>query len=328
MTTYLLSNLEAERRDKLVAAGIQLFEYDAASNSYLIEEQSRDRVLEVLNCTAREGDTDYEGIVALKLKARKPAKEVVPVGQPTEEELAKRAKSRERYIKACGNRMQELLISAREALTQRAKKVPAVQNQFFAAARASFILENSGARANHPAFAELLKEEFKRVEAVDKVVSARLSGKNLCIKTAELRAKVAEDDVRIIGSFLILINLEGANSGIRWFNADRRVDGASPGMNAPYVFASGEPAVSEIRETMMELLARLELSVVAELAIQFVENIYDDEFGKYITQWPLYREPITTTGSNINVPGVDRYGEGLDRFLPNRRSNRRSPRWT
>ncbi|MBK7840150.1 MAG: hypothetical protein IPJ49_21215 [Candidatus Obscuribacter sp.] len=328
MTTYLLSNLEDERREKLVAAGIQLFDYDASSNSYLLEEHNRDRALEVLNCTAKENDTDYEGIIALKLKARKAPKEVVEPPPPNAEDLAKRAKSRERYIKACGNRMQELLISAREALTQRAKKVPAVQNQFFAAARASFILENSGANANQTAFAELLKEEFKRVEAVEKVVSARLSGNNLCIKTSELRVKISDSDQRIIGAFLIVINLDGADSGIRWFNSDRRVDGASPGMNAPYVFATGEPAVSEIRETMMELLARLELSVVAELAIQFVENIYDDEFGKYIHQWPLYREPAAPSGDDQNIPGVDRYGEGLDRFLPNRRNNRRSPRWT
>ena len=60
-----------------------------------------------------------------------------------------------------------------------------------------------------------------------------------------------------------------------------------PAMNAPTVYADGTPIVDEIQESMLELIARLELSVVAELAIQFIETGGDEIPFTHLTKWPL-----------------------------------------
>jgi len=58
-------------------------------------------------------------------------------------------------------------------------------------------------------------------------------------------------------------------------------------MNAPTVFSDGQAGAAEIHATIMELIARLELSTVAELAIQFIETPENNEYGKYVSNWPL-----------------------------------------
>jgi hypothetical protein len=62
-----------------------------------------------------------------------------------------------------------------------------------------------------------------------------------------------------------------------------------PGMNAPRVYPDGTACIDEIKETLLELIAQFEFATVAELAIQFVETIGEDELSKFIDKWPLAR---------------------------------------
>jgi hypothetical protein len=88
---------------------------------------------------------------------------------------------------------------------------------------------------------------------------------------------------------MIVIRTDGLDDGVRWFNSTRRVRTVQPGMNAPRVYPDGTACIDEIKETLLELIAQFEFATVAELAIQFVESVGEDDMSKFIDKWPLAR---------------------------------------
>jgi len=144
---------------------------------------------------------------------------------------------------------------------------------------------------NREQLADKITQENAALQANPRLKSVIVSGNCLCLYTDMLYARSeSERSTFEIGEFMIVINLAGGTSPIRWFNRTRTVDGAAANMQAPNVYASGLPVTQEILETLLELLARFELATVAELAIQFVETVEDDAAGRFVKNWPRARK--------------------------------------
>ncbi len=66
------------------------------------------------------------------------------------------------------------------------------------------------------------------------------------------------------------------------------MDSFKKAMNAPNVFSDGTACFNDMTEPMLELTARLELTVVVDLAIQFVENSGAEKLSAYLNLWPCH----------------------------------------
>jgi len=199
-----------------------------------------------------------------------------------------RSKSRLAYIKACGERVRELANTYRDALRNKRTQLIALQQTLLGYLRIEiFGGKMVSAEERHAEFSA----EFERLKDVSRVKEVIVGPGLVMLKTSMLHAQHYDTgQLHEIGEFLIVIDLHGGKCPVRWFNSTRRVNGLRPGMNSPTVYADGSPMVDEIQETIIELIARLELSIVAELAIQFIETVNKDLPGATLVNWPLARE--------------------------------------
>ena len=95
-----------------------------------------------------------------------------------------------------------------------------------------------------------------------------------------------------IGEFEIKIPMDG-RGGVRWNNLTRRVDGYSSNQMAPHIWKDGDACLGNTKEIFPELIANYEFSIVALMAIQFVESVnVDDAAGKHIHLWPEAKKII------------------------------------
>lgn len=333
---YLIEELTGQQREKLKEAGITIEVFEEETQSYLVAEADYDAVLSALNCQGKVKDSAYEGIKVLHLKTIK-IKSAAKEEDKKAKKLAARdeerdERSRMRYVKACMSRMEELKERARLALLERAKQVPAVQSRLFASAQSRFILDTPvQTEEDKSALRAKLEQEFDTLRAMEKVKNVRVSGTNLIVQTNLLLAQAPESLgglVHEIGEFTIIIPLKRGVSEITLLNTTRKVDGTSQRMNAPYVFQNGQSVMSETRQTIIELLAQMELATVVELSIQIVETVEDDEFGKHVTKWPRDRNtppPASPAPPAASNDIFDGFGEGVNRFV--RREPRRTGRW-
>jgi hypothetical protein len=200
-----------------------------------------------------------------------------------------RTRSRQLYVKACGKRIQELVEATRASLAKRLNQLSEIQKQALSLIR----LDNFGGKAldaveSRRQFKADFEAEFEAIKAIDRVKSVSASQNLVMVKTDLLCAQNPQTgQTHEIGEFLIVIDLRGGRKTVRWFNSSRRINGVRAGMNAPTVYADGTPVINEIQETMIELVARLQLSIVVELAIQFVETINNDLPGARVVDWPV-----------------------------------------
>lgn len=331
---YLIEELTGQQREKLKEAGIAIEVFEEETQSYLVAEEDYDRVLSTLNCQGKLKESAYEGIKVLSLRT---IKDKSAAKNEKSKKLASRdedrdERSRMRYVKACMSRMEELKERARLALLERAKQVPAVQSRLFQSAQSRFILDTPVETDDQKsALRAKLQEQFATLKAMEKVRNVRVSGANLIVQTNLLLAQAPESlggCAHEIGEFTIIIPLKKGVSEITLLNTTRKMDGTSPRMNAPYVFQNGQSVMSETRQTIIELLAQMELATVVELSIQIVETVEDDEFGRHVTKWPRDRNtpPPTATAPPAASNNIfDRYGESVNRFV--RREPRRNGRW-
>lgn len=328
---YLIEELTGQQREKLKEAGIAIEVFEEETQSYLIAESDYDGVLTALNCKGKSKDSAYEGIKILQLKTikDKTVKESEKAKKLASRDEERDERSRMRYVKACMSRMEELKERARLALLERAKQVPAVQGRLFDSAQSRFILDTPvETDEDKSALRAKLQQEFDTLKGMEKVRSVRVSGTNLIVQTNLLLAQAPESLGGLaheIGEFTIIIPLKKGVSEITLLNTTRKVDGTSQRMNAPYVFQNGQSVMSETRQTIIELLAQMELATVVELSIQIVETVEDDEFGRHVTNWPRDRNtpPPAPPAASNNI--FDRYGESVNRFV--RREPRRNGRW-
>lgn len=291
MKSYLLKNLTDEQLGLLTNAGVQHYPWDSG---VIIEETQLDLALAVLNATGTKSKTEYEGVYKLKLTFKKPSKgkgeeKAGKKAEKLDEEELKREKerleSRRRYIKACESRTKGILNAAASTAESNRKKLTGAKHRFVTSKREEVF---GGKLAGNDAAAQTVLTELERIRMVRGVQAVHVVPNRLLISTEILCATDPETGFRHeVGQFLITVYLDGSNDGVRWQNNSRRIDGVREDMNAPTVFSDGQAGAAEIHATIMELIARMELSTVAELAIQFIEYPENNEYGKYVSNWPL-----------------------------------------
>ncbi len=286
MKSYLVKDLTDEQLSLLTNAGVQHYPWDSG---IMFEETQLDIVLAVLNATGAKSKSKYENVYKLKLTFKKKRKEQGKNDEVDAETLrreAERLEYRKRYIKACESRTKSILDAAASTASGNRKKLSAAKQRFVTSKRTE-VFGSSKIAGNENA-GQTLVAELERVRMVQGVQAVHVVPNRLLISTEILCATDPESGFRHeIGQFLITVYLDGSEDGIRWQNNSRRVDGVRERMQAPTVFSDGRAGAAEIHATIMELIARLELSTVAELAIQFIENPEANEYGKYVSKWPL-----------------------------------------
>jgi len=300
MKSYLIKELTDEQLRLLTDAGVLFYPWE--DGGIMFEETQLDLALAALDATATKSKTSYQGFYKLKLKfktaeagKKKKGKQRDDEQTDAEAEAAaqeaarKREKarqdSRRRYIAACASRTKDILEAAEKSARENRKALTGYKHRFVKAKRVEVFekkIDNDSPAAQH------ILAELERVRMVRGVQAVHVVPNRLLISTEILCATDPETGFRHeIGQFLITVYLDGSNDGIRWQNNSRRVNGVRERMYAPTVFSDGQGAAAEIHATILELIARLELSTVAELAIQFVESPEDNEYGKYVSKWPL-----------------------------------------
>ena len=286
MKSYLVKDLTDEQLNLLTSAGVQHYQWETG---IMIEETQLDLALSVLNATGTKTKSKYENVYKLKLTFKKRKKQEgkrEEVDEEARQREAERLQYRKRYIKACESRTKAILDAAASTATGNRKKLSGAKQRFVTSKRAE-VFGSSKIAGNENA-AQVLVSELERVRMVQGVQGVHVVPNRLLISTEILCATDPETGFRHeIGQFLITVYLDGSEDGIRWQNNSRLVDGVRERMQAPTVFSDGRAGAAEIHATIMELIARLELSTVAELAIQFIENPEDNEYGKFVSKWPL-----------------------------------------
>lgn len=127
-----------------------------------------------------------------------------------------------------------------------------------------------------------LHQEYDRLLATAKVQRVEITDRVVHVFTDTIHCTDPRDDVvHELGRFRIDVYLHGT---IRWHNLDRQVDG----FHAPHVKPTGEACLGNMADIIPQLIAKREFTVVATLAIAFVESVnINDGWGKNISQWPV-----------------------------------------
>ena len=208
-----------------------------------------------------------------------------------------REESRKLYIELCSVRLTEISRAARMAFAQKTSPLTAVQNEIFTALRRSeFALYGDMTAGRRLCLADRFARQYDQILASAQIVSATVSQNSLILRTEMLTALHPQTGRKhMIGRFAIVIDLLAGRHPVRWFNLTQRINCGCPGMNAPNVYADGTPTLSEASEGMLEMIAVLDIAVVAALALQFVENTGDDLAASRLSQWPLFEETAITT---------------------------------
>jgi uncharacterized glyoxalase superfamily protein PhnB len=280
MAKLSFSDFDETQRRRLTDGGVPFQLLDKKSETIVIDSGHLKAMLDLLGADAEQSDVSaqYEGVVPMKLNARA----VVETTTARTGAVAGNAAERAQYVSVCGKRIEKLTTKAEKSAGKvRAKVMKAITQMFALWRKDVFGSEDKDERRTR------LMAEFESIKTAPHVQSVRVSGNTVIVKTDVLTATNPKTDAaHEIGQFTILIDLDGKNCGVRWFNRDRRVNAFKEGMNAPNVFADGTGCFNDMTQPMLELTARLELTVVVDLAIQFIENCGAEELGTFINLWP------------------------------------------
>jgi hypothetical protein len=286
MKSYILRGVDASLRKRLTDSGVIFYEWDA--NDVIVESSQYAWALECLNATGSEKDSaEYENMVVVTLKyGRAAAAEGKAAAQQavlSEQEKA-RAQARQGYIQACSARLRDAVDFATRDSAAKQQRLSPVASRLFTLARQAHVAANPPGAAGS---GERYQEEFKRMREVAKISGVRVGNGVILLYTELIHAtKTGASQRHELGKFIIIVRTDGQGDPIRWLNQTRRVDGIRPSMHAPYVLGSGAPLASGVQETFVQLIAQLDFAIVAELAIQFLETVDNNEPGKYICHWP------------------------------------------
>lgn len=288
MKSYLIFGLSKERIKQLDDARVGYERIKGTVRTFfrsglLFDQANFNRMLEILNAVnKRERRTSYVGVVSVKLRFN-PILSEAAQKQADADKKASQGRSRQKYIEVCQERIAEGLESAKTTFEENTKVLGNAEDGFLRWTRTACF-----GNANFDVVGKDLAAELERLRENPKVLDVRVTRGFVHVFTDTLYATNPDTKkVHEIGKFMLSIATDGKNGAVRWHNGTRRVDGVQKAMNAPNVFADGTGRVDDLRETLIELIARFELSIVAELAIQFIETVTDDEIGKFIVNWPL-----------------------------------------
>jgi hypothetical protein len=280
---YLLSGLAEAQKTELRQAGVIYSAWNDETIS--IEERLLEQTLQILQARASETATEFEGLVQLTLHPRRPQNAATRSNRVLTTE---QSRSRENYIAACAQRIAESLQLAKKSLEAQRKELPTKIERFVMAKRN---LALSRSVPNEDGLDETFGAEFERLVQTDKVLDVRVTAQAILVYTDTLYATARDTNFHYeVGKFLIVIDFDGRNGGIRWFNASRRINASRPGMNAPNVYEDGTAYQDELIATFYELVARLQFAAVVDMAIQFIEEVTNDDLAPTINRWPVATE--------------------------------------
>jgi hypothetical protein len=284
---YLFSGLAQAQKNELKQAGVEFAAWDTDNIS--MEEKFLQQTLQLLHANATEEATEFQDVIRLTLRNVSREQSIASTGRVLSPQ---QKQSRDNYISACSKRTADLLQAAKQALNKQRSEFPGKVERFVSAKR-DFAFCRSA--LSEEALAEKFRAECERLSQVAKVMDVRLTSQAILVHTDTLYATARDTGARHeIGKFLILIDIDGRHGGIRWFNASRRVNALRPGMNAPNVYEDGTAYQDELTATFYELLARLQLAALTDLAIQFIEEVTNDDLATTISRWPLAAEGENT----------------------------------
>ena len=136
-------------------------------------------------------------------------------------------------------------------------------------------------------FKKEIEVEFEKLLEVEKVLNVLTNADGLVeIYTDTLYCtNPRTNKVHEIGKFKISISQA---DGLRWENLTRQVNAYEGGQMAPHIWKTGKACLGNMESVFPELLANYEYSILAQMAIQFVESVnVDDSAGKHIDKWPI-----------------------------------------
>ncbi|PZM83369.1 MAG: hypothetical protein DKT66_09420 [Candidatus Melainabacteria bacterium] len=285
MKSYIVPNLDANDKQMLHDHGVVYYPWDDVS--IIIGEAHLQQALKLLGATASEKETEYEGFYQLTLAFTPVATAAANTSLRGRQYDATMLASRARYIELCSARLGDMAKQAVAKINSRKQKLGPAQEVFVKNARHHFV---GSTNLPEDALKQRFSDEYDRLMAVDKVKAVRVTNGALLVFTETLVATHPKFGKRHeLGEFMIVIRTDGLDDGVKWFNSTRRVRTVQPGMNAPRVYPDGTACIDEIKETLLELIAQFEFATVAELAIQFVETVGEDDMSKFIDKWPLAR---------------------------------------
>lgn len=128
------------------------------------------------------------------------------------------------------------------------------------------------------------EREFESILAMPKVTDVRISDSKIEVHTDTLYVVDPRSGTEhVLGKFRIVIDEPFENPGVMIFNKSRHVEG----MQAPHVFEGGDPCWGNIEETINELLAKLDLNLLVQIILSYLQNVnVDDQAGSQVDEWP------------------------------------------
>ncbi len=201
----------------------------------------------------------------------------------TPAQIAYRAK----YAAACADRVKAIIDGTLDQIAEMRKEIEQLQQQLVACLRARMVKQRQAA-SKRVCDREQLGREIKSLLKTAKVTSVVVTGGTVSVWTEELFCQCPRSrQTHEIGKFRIDINLDGRADGVRWYNLSRQLDATNQLQQAPRVLKSGRGCLSDFREAFPDLIAELKLSVLVQLAIEFIEQMDDDEpTSAFINIWP------------------------------------------
>lgn len=194
---------------------------------------------------------------------------------------------RKDYVAACSSRVAALLKQARENLVVARAQIESIQMQIVRLLRRK---RYKTLRARGCKFCDRAQfaSQWADLLAEPRVNSVSVDDGTVNVMTNQLHAIDTRSKIRHkLGSFLIRIDLDGANDIVRWHNQSGLTDAVWKGQHAPNVLNSGRACLRDIRKAFPDLVANLQIAILTRLAIDFIEQSdSDDVAGQTLAKWP------------------------------------------
>lgn len=209
-------------------------------------------------------------------------KEVQVAAADADDEMIKR-RIADHFVQECNR--QYAVGKARKVT---AADLAAAQSDFHGHLRGA-LLEEFDLLRLQAAPAEEIGREFDELTQLANVNGVKVEGDKIVVSTDVLYCVHPKSHVRYeIGAFDIQICT--STNMIKWFNKTRKIPGGSGHMNAPHVDPNGNACMGNTKDLFPALIQKREFASAVQLAIAFVEAVnIDDNWGAYITNWPVAR---------------------------------------
>jgi hypothetical protein len=203
-----------------------------------------------------------------------------------------RQRSREAYVKECGRRIQKAFEETQKSLQDSVRQHEEYSKGLTEAIRAETnlrrTLEQLGEAWNNQALQ--FGQEFDRLLAVSKVKTVKVEDGKISVFTEHLYTNRLKKDgtIRELGEYRIDIPTSGGSP--KFYNLTRQIDK----YHHPHQQDDGYPCLGNIKEGIAKLAGAYEYSVVAQIMIQFLESIdEEDSYGKRVYNWPVKSKEVT-----------------------------------